>query len=270
MLHLEFGQYTNPGRLRGHNEDYLGCVLPDADGPDGPGQRQSHGWLFALADGVGGEQLGEVASETAVESVLAGFRNAPPNEAPSTLLVRLAQQANSDLIERAATIGPQASGMCTTLVMCALRFDRAEVAHVGDSRCYQIRNGRVVQLTRDHTLVNDQMRMGILTSTEAGESGSKHILSRSLGKEMFVSADTSTAMLEPGDMLVLCCDGVYNRLPEEEMVSLAAAGTAQEAAESLVHRAVELDGTDNASLQLIRIQSVERVGMYRGRPYKLR
>jgi serine/threonine protein phosphatase PrpC len=268
MLQVEFGQYTNPGRVREHNEDYLGCVLPDAG--ENPDRRQTHGWLFALADGVGGQQMGEVASETAVESVVAGFRNAAANEAHTSLLTRLVQQANSDVIETATALGPKASGMATTLVVCALRHDRAVVAHVGDSRCYQIRGGRIAQLTRDHTLVNEQMRMGILSAEEAGEADTKHILSRSMGKDLFVSTDVTTTLLEPGDMLLLCSDGVHNRLPEAEMVTLAAVGSAADAAEAMVARALELDGSDNASLQLVRVQSVERVGMYRGRPYKLR
>jgi protein phosphatase len=265
MLQVEFGQYTNTGKVRDHNEDYLGCVLPAT-----PGQQQSHGWLFALADGVGGQQMGEIASENAVESVVSGFRNAPENEAHTSLLTRLVQQANSDIIETATTLGQRASGMATTLVLCGLKHDRAVVAHVGDSRCYQLRGPHIAQLTRDHTLVNDQMRIGILSPTEAGEAETRHILSRSLGRDLFVSTDITTTLLNPGDMLILCSDGVHNALPENEMLSLAATGTAAEAAQSLVTRAIELDGSDNASLQLIRIRDVERVGMYRGRPYKLR
>jgi len=270
MLEIEFGQYTNPGKVRDHNEDYMGCVLPDSYSTDAPDRRQSHGWLFALADGVGGHQMGELASETAVESVLAGFRKAPANEAYAGLLARLVQQANSDVIETAASSGNHASGMATTLVLCALRHDRAVIAHIGDSRCYQIRGGHIAQQTRDHTLVNDQVRMGLLSRNEAEEANTRHILSRSLGKDFFVSADITTTMLLPGDVLLLCSDGVHNSLPEEEMVSLAAMGTAQEAAMAMVNRAIELDGSDNASMQLIRIKDVERIGMYRGRPYKLR
>src|SRR5450759_5120974 len=131
MLDLEFAQATDCGRVRDHNEDYLGYVLPEV-----PEQEQTHGWLFALADGVGGQEKGEVASSTAVETLLAGFRRAGRGEQLRSLLPRLVQVANEKVFEAGLASTPGGTRMATTLVACALRFDRAVVSHVGDSRCY--------------------------------------------------------------------------------------------------------------------------------------
>ena len=156
MLDVEFAQLSDPGRLRPHNEDYLGSVLPVT-----PADARVHGWLFALADGVGGQDLGEVASRTAIESLVTGFRVAPRGESLTSLLPRLVQSANQQVLDAGQAAGPGGANMATTMVACALRFDRAVVAHVGDSRCYLIRNGHASVLTRDHTVANEQLRLGV-------------------------------------------------------------------------------------------------------------
>jgi protein phosphatase len=155
------------------------------------------------------------------------------------------------------------------VVACALRFDRITVAHVGDSRCYLIRRGHATLLTRDHTLANEQVRLGILSSGQANESAN-HILSRSLGNDLFVSADISEHLLLPGDVLLLSSDGLHGAIPAADLAK-AVSGKAdlQATAQQLVQLANQRDGSDNVSLQLVRIRAVERVGMYRGRPYKL-
>src|ERR1017187_10508266 len=133
MLDLEFAQASDCGRVRDHNEDYLGYVLPEA-----PEQEQTHGWVFSLADGVGGQQLGEVASRTPGETLLAGFRRPARGEQLHSLLPRLVQAANEKVFEKGLAGKSGGLGMATTLVTCALRFDRVVVSHVGDSRCYSI------------------------------------------------------------------------------------------------------------------------------------
>ncbi|MCU1336531.1 MAG: Serine/threonine phosphatase [Bryobacterales bacterium] len=266
MLELEFAQRSDPGRVRGHNEDFLGCVVPDT-----PERARSHGWLFALADGVGGQDLGEVASRTAVESMLEGFRRAAPGEPHSSVLARVVQAANTLVYETGRAAGPGGVRMATTLVACALRFDRATVAHVGDSRCYLIRRGLAAALTRDHTLVNDQVRIGVMSAKEAARAETRHVLSRSVGNDLFVSVDTSEHQIFPEDVLLLCSDGLHGALPAAEIADLVRDDDdLHAAAERLVELANQEDGSDNVTVQLIRIHSVERIGMYRGRPYKLR
>jgi protein phosphatase len=161
--------------------------------------------------------------------------------------------------------------MATTLVACAFRYDRLVVAHAGDSRCYLIRQRQARLLTRDHTVAQDQARIGLLTDKEAAESSTRHVLSRSLGSELFVNVETSDIQVFPGDVLLLCCDGLYHSVQSSEMAAVAGnGGDLSAAAQRLVDIANDRDGSDNISVQLIRVRSVERVGMYRGRPYKLR
>lgn len=265
MLDVEFTQVSDPGRVREQNEDYLGCVIPAT-----PAEARTHGWLFALADGVGGQARGEVASHAAVEGLLAGFRAAAAGEMPSTLLPRLVQAANAHVFETALAAGPGGSSMATTVVACSLRFDRAVVAHVGDSRCYLIRRGAATLLTRDHTVASDQVRMGILSAREASVAETRHVLSRCLGSELFVNVEIGDYQIFAGDVLVLCSDGLHGAVAATDMATIVSAGSElNRAAHELVAVANERDGSDNISVQLIRIRGVERVGMYRGRPYRL-
>ncbi len=266
MLELEFAQVSDTGRIRPHNEDYLGLAQPETWE-----RARSHGWLFVLADGVGGALQGEVASYTAVENMLANFRAAPKEEPLTSLLQKLVQKANTAVFAAALASGTQGAGMATTLVACALRYDRAVVAHVGDSRCYLIRRGEAKVLTRDHTVAAEHASMGLMTEQEAAESDNRHVLSRSLGGGLFVGVDIADHQVLADDMLLLCSDGLHGAVSPNEMAETAgAASDLQSAAQRLVELANERDGSDNVSAQLIRIRTVERVGMYRGRPYKLR
>ncbi len=242
MLDLDHAHLSDTGKLRDNNEDFVGFSQP-ATVTEG----RSHGWLFALADGVGGQKHGEVASRAAVEHLLLRFQDAPGDEPPGTLLARLVREANAHVYELA-----HGSGMSTTLVACLLRYDRVTVAHAGDSRCYLFRDGDPRVLTRDH-------------------STSRHVLSRSLGADLFLNVETSEHHITPGDILALCCDGLHSAISGAEMAGIAGRHKQlAEAARELVDLANQRDGSDNISVQLIRVRSVERVGMYRGRLYKLR
>jgi serine/threonine protein phosphatase PrpC len=265
MLDLEFVERTDVGRVRDHNEDYLGYASPAT-----PAQVRTHGWLFVLADGVGGHEKGEVASKTAVESMVAGFHNSKDGESHSAVLQRLVQQANTSVFEAAILGGRSSAGMATTIVACALRYDRVSVAHVGDSRCYLIRNGKPAQITRDHTFASEQVRLGLVTAQEAAEGETNHILSRSLGTELVANIDTNDHQIFAGDVLLLCSDGLHGAVDGSEMAAICGQGQDLHlAAEKLVALANDRGGGDNISVQLIRIRGVERMGMYRGRPYKL-
>jgi serine/threonine protein phosphatase PrpC len=266
MLEIEFAQLSDPGMIRPRNEDYLGYVLPSS-----PEQVRSRGWLFALADGVGGQQQGEVASRAAIEEIMGGFRRAPAMESHGPLLTRLVQAANARICETEAMAGPAGAGMASTVVACALRFDRATIAHVGDSRCYLIRKGQARVITSDHTVANEQLHLGILSKTEAESVPTRHILSRSLGSGLFVKVDINEVQVQPGDFLLLCSDGLHGAVGSAEIAHTVSGGRDLDAAaNSLVASANRQDGSDNVSLQLIAVRSVERTGMYRGRPYKLR
>jgi PPM family protein phosphatase len=265
MMNVEFAQLSDTGRAREHNDDFCGHVEPAS-----AAQAQSHGWLFAVADGVGGQELGEVASQAAVESLTSNFQKSVGGESHSTLLRRLVQAANHEVYERGRSAGPGRVAMATTIVACGLRYDQAVVAHVGDSRCYLIRHGEAILLTRDHTVVGEQVRLGLLSAREAAESANRHLLRRSLGSDLFVNVDTCHHGLVPGDVLVLCSDGLHGSVSEGDMIDVFHKDrNLKEVARELVALANQRDGGDNITVQLIRIRSVERVGMYRGRPSKL-
>jgi protein phosphatase len=266
MLDLEFAELSDVGRVRGHNEDYHGHAVPATET-----EGRTHGWFFALADGVGGEERGEVASQTAIENLIAGFRAAPRGEAHTVLLPRIVQSVNTRIYEMGRASSPGGSRMATTVVACALRYDRAVVAHVGDSRCYVIRHGLAAQITRDHTVVAEQVRLGLLSEREAAEAETRHLLSRSLGNDLFVNVEITDRQVQRDDVLLLCSDGLHGPVKGSEMAEIVAWNPdLQTAAQKLIALANERDGGDNVSVQLIRIREVERMGMYRGRPYKLR
>ncbi len=190
MLDIEFSELSDTGRVRTHNEDYVGHVAPGS-----PAQTRSHGWIFALADGVGGQRQGEVASRAAVQEALAGFRRAKDGALHKDVAAELVRAANARVCESEALSGRSGTGMASTIVVCALRFDRATVAHIGDSRCYLIRSGDAQLITRDHTVAADQERLGLVTPEEAAESSARHVLSRSLGMNLFVNVDIDEVQL---------------------------------------------------------------------------
>ena len=265
MLDVQFGQASDFGKVRTNNEDAMGSFIPASRQ-----QARTHGYLFAVADGVGGMDLGEVASATAISVMTEEFASAQAGTMLISLLPRLIQHANAAVHD--CTLAPEYRGrkMATTLVSCAIRYDQAVVSHVGDSRCYLVRNGKAKQITQDHTWVNEQRKMGLISASEMAESDSRHVLLRSLGPEMFIAPDTTAITLQPGDVLVLCSDGLHDELREAELSRIVSQNkNIDEIARELVARAVEIDGNDNTTAQVIRIRSVEQVGMYRGRPYRL-
>ncbi len=214
--------------------------------------------------------LGEVASATAISVLTNEFSKAQADTMLISLLPRLIQHANAAVHDKTLVNEYRGKRMATTLVACALRYDQAIVSHVGDSRCYLVRNGKARQVTQDHTLVNEQRKMGLISAEDIPESDSRHVLIRSLGPEMFVSPDTTAVTLQAGDVLVLCTDGLHDEMSETMIAEIASQKkTAEEIARELVAKAVEIDGGDNTTAQVIRVRSVEQVGMYRGRPYRL-
>jgi protein phosphatase len=199
-----------------------------------------------------------------VETVLAECAKAAPGENSTALLERAIQTANTRVYEAGH------GAIASTLVTCALRFDRATIAHVGDSRCYLIRHGRPRLLTRDHTVTNEQVRLGLFTEQEARKAVTQNILSRSIGINLFVAAEITEQSVRTGDMLLLCSDGLHGAVPDDKIGRIATSGASlKDAAQQLITIANQSDGGDNVSVQLIRVRNVEAVGMYRGRPYRL-
>ncbi len=208
MLDLEFAEYSDPGMVRTDNEDCLGHVLPET-----PAQVQSQGWIFVLADGVGGHEDGQLASELAVETVLDGFRKIPKGVMHVSLLPKLVQEANVAVYDKGHATAAKGSAnrgksMASTIVVCALRFDSAVVSHVGDSRCYLFREGHPGDSDARSYDGRGTASHGTDLEEEASTGENRHVLTRSLGTELFVAADTVTVNVIPGDVLVLSSDGL--------------------------------------------------------------
>jgi hypothetical protein len=212
------------------NEDFLGHFAPST-----PAQARSHGWLFTLAHGVHGPG--------AVEYLTEGFRRSAPSEGLSALLMRLAQEANAQLGVPGGT----------SMAVCVFRYDRVVVAHAGHARCYLIRRQQARLLTRDH-------------------SAEVHAVpDAAAGADSLTSIETSDIQVYPGDVLLLCSDGFHHSIGCAEMTATAASGGDLDcAARELVDLAAKRAGDASVSVQLMRVRSVERLGMHQQRAYRLR
>ena len=230
---------TDPGRVRRRNEDSFVLDPP----------------LFAVADGMGGAQAGEVASRLTA----AAFREYHEADelAPDDRLQAIIQEANRRIYERART-DSDVSGMGTTVTAALLTSGRVTLGHVGDSRAYRIRNGELEQLTDDHSLVADLMRSGRLTPEEAEAHPQRSVITRALGTDPQVDVDTLTVEAEPGDLFLLCSDGLTTMVADEDILGIiAAAPTLDDGAKELVRAANTGGGEDNVTVVLFRVEGDE-------------
>lgn len=232
---------SDKGRIRPHNED-AHLVEP------------GHG-LFAVADGMGGHAAGEVASRLAIEAVrdmLSTGADGGGDEGVDALLRRAIQEANRRIAETIRN-KPEYYGMGTTLVIGLVEQDRLWIAHVGDSRAYLLRDGSMKLLTSDHSLVNELVRLGILSREKAASDPRRNVVTRALGSGASVVPDVSQEVLLPGDVLLLCSDGLNTMVPDPAIESaLASGGQDLEATSAaLVDAANEAGGEDNVTVVLV-------------------
>ncbi len=219
--------------------------------------------LYLVADGMGGHAAGEIASALAVETVqsrverycLAAKPDSPDPLIPSVDILRTAVQAANDEVCRAAGENPSWRGMGSTLVALWIRAERLVVAHVGDSRIYRIRHHVIEQLTEDHTLINEQLRQGLLSAEEAAVSAHRHVLTRAIGSAQELVVDIQTLTAEAGDRYLLCTDGLTDMLADETLLSLVSAlDDPSEACARLVESANREGGRDNITAVLLHMQ----------------
>lgn len=241
---------TDTGRARDHNED---SFLINA----------SLG-LYLVADGMGGHAGGEVASRLTVEVVereLSSLRQSapevfssePPNGALRTVLEQAVKEASREVFERSAA-DPLLHGMGTTLSGILLLGRSAWIAHVGDSRVYHLRGREISLLTEDHSLVQEQMKAGILTPEEARHSHLRNIITRSVGFEASVPVDIQEVPVQAGDLFVLCSDGLSNLVDEDEILELAESQSAEALPGTLIELANARGGDDNITAVVIQVE----------------
>jgi protein phosphatase len=232
---------TDVGKIRESNEDQF--LVDDAIG------------LYAVADGMGGHAAGEVASEIAVRSVAEWLRGSPRAETEDEARRRLEEalsEANRKICESTAA-HDERRGMGTTMVALLALPDRAVIAHVGDSRAYLLREGRLRLLTSDHSWVNEQVRMGILSEQDAQRHPMRNVVTRALGSRGEVRVDITQEPIRPGDAFLLCSDGLNVMLEDEEIREALAreASDPEAACRALVDAANGSGGEDNTTVVVV-------------------
>ncbi len=234
-------ELTDTGRQREANEDSYFVRAP----------------LFAVADGMGGAQAGEVASRVAVEAFERAGEAEDADLAPEELLRRTVQLANREIFELAQG-DTSRSGMGTTLTAALVRGEEISFGHVGDSRAYVLREGKLKQLTDDHSLVEELRRQGRLTRDQAAEHPQRSVITRALGPEPQVEVDTMTFRARPGDVFLLCSDGLTTMLSDDDLLAiLKREGGLERAARRLVKAANDRGGKDNITVVLFSLAEGE-------------
>src|SRR5436190_3895550 len=226
---------TDVGRQRHSNEDNFYDQPP----------------LFAVADGMGGAQAGEVAAEMAIEEFVQARETTAPAEKQ---LEQIAKAANRKIWDMAQS-DTRHAGMGTTLTAAMLDGQYVAVGHVGDSRLYLYRNGELERLTRDHSLVEEFVRQGKLTPEQAEKHPQRSVITRALGPEDDVEVDTFRTPAKPGDVYLLCSDGLSGMVSDDVLKSaIAASGSLVEAAGLLVDAANDNGGRDNITAVLFKLE----------------
>jgi len=226
---------TDIGLVRSQNEDSFAAAPP----------------MFAVADGLGGHQAGEVASRIAIETLI---ERAPKATAPAALAqtIRKANEAIIAAVER----GEGRPGMGTTVTAAVVQGTRVLIAHVGDSRAYLLRNSHLERLTRDHSVVADMVRNGTLTEEEARHHVNRSVITRALGSDPTVPVDTLEVTAQEGDRFLLCTDGLHGPVRDEKIADiLISAPSPRSAADSLVDAAIRAGGPDNITAVVVDIPS---------------
>lgn len=241
---LSVGKVTHIGQVRSRNEDAMGLRQATKDDEFS---------LFVVADGMGGHSAGHVASQMAVEATINGFFTASEGDACERL--RQAIETANRRIWDAGQANAEYFRMGTTIVSVAVMGNQADIANVGDSRLYLVRGGKIQQVTRDHSWVALQVEIGELTAEEAAQSLNRSVLLRCLGEKSDVLVDMVRIRLRVGDILVLCSDGLHGLVTAGEICQAVLRVDPQKAGDELVGLANARGGTDNITVQVVRVDA---------------
>ena len=233
---------TDVGRIREVNQDYIFCSMePVGKLPN----------LFLVADGMGGHKAGDLASRYTVETLTDSIKNSASDN-PITIINDAIVEANTRLLEKAAE-SEQYTGMGTTLVVCTIIGESMYVANVGDSRLY-LYDGRLSQITRDHSLVAEMVALGKLGRDEARRHEKKNVITRAIGGAKEIMADFFEAELTAGNRIIMCSDGLSNMVEDEEIERVLASDIPiEDKTKQLLGRANENGGKDNIAVVIIEL-----------------
>ncbi len=235
-VRIDWGARSHVGMVRTVNEDSF-AASPDA-------------CIWAVADGMGGHAQGERASQ----AVAACIEAVPPQEDMQSAVDAVADaihRANADIFAEASGLGVQ---MGTTIVALAIKDWQFAVLWVGDSRAYLLRNGQLVQLTQDHTQVQMMVGRGLIDAADAESHPMSHVLSRAVGVQEALELDVIVEDIRPGDVLLLCSDGVHNLLRDAEIVARIQYGNLEEGLEEIIRLCLERGAPDNATTIAVRVE----------------
>jgi len=242
-------QVSSTGSVRDHNEDFVAFWEPEDFYI-----RQNAGSIAILADGVGGEGNGDVASRLAAETALSVFKEAKPEAAINDLARQIFDEASARIFQAAQ----QKGRMATTLLASIFRQDKVTIAHVGDSRAYLIRAGKIKRLTTDHSYTTLQVKLGLLLERNAMTSPHRSTLTRSIGYEPICHYDITTEPLEKDDFILQCSDGLYGYVLDEEILDAVIKYHPGEACKRLIALAEKRQASDNVSVQIVQVWEVDQ------------
>ncbi len=237
---VRVGMRTAIGRVREHNEDNLSYTMPD-----NKRHWATRGALYVVCDGMGGHSAGQIASEKAIQLFTRSYY-ADQQQMAAEAMKCAVNIANDTVLNMARTVGGL-SGMGSTLVAAALIEDAAWIVNVGDSRCYHVRGDVISQITKDHSLVGDQLRMGLLTREQAENATYRNVITRAIGVDG-AEGEVFYVPLQVGDKLVLCSDGLTTHVGDEAILNVLMDNWACQAAEKLVDMAIDDGGKDNCTV----------------------
>jgi protein phosphatase len=247
-VELDIGRRTDIGRRREHNEDCLAIYHH----PELQEEIDSRGTLLIVADGMGGYAAGEVASRTAVEAVLNAYYG-DLSGGMTESLTRAVRQANRAVLEEANRDADHA-GMGTTLALAVVWSGQLAVANVGDSRVYLIRDGRIAQISRDHSWIAELLAVGKITPEEARHHPMRNVVTRSLGGRPELEIEVYPPLkLRRGDIALVCSDGLWGMVSAEQMLQIVESHSAQAGADALVATANDAGGHDNITAIVCRV-----------------
>lgn len=249
---VEIGAKTDMGRVRDNNEDKHEFLIPDSDA-----ELASRGMIFIVCDGMGGHEAGQFASELAVKTFIEVYRNHPAADA--TDAARAAVLAAHRFVLDVARAIPQRRGMGCTLSAMMVIQDQAVIAHAGDSRVYQLRDGELTQVTLDHTWLEETVSRGVMSREEAEQSQYRHAITRAIGQiEEALVPDILAFPIQVGDLYMICSDGVTNHVSDDAIREVLSTSGPGPAAWSLVNLALAGGGSDNATAFVVRISELRQ------------
>lgn len=243
---------TDLGRVRENNEDKFEFFVSDD-----PAVLASRGHVYVVCDGMGGHEAGQIASELTVKTFIDVYLNHPAAD-PVAAMVAAVVAANRFVLDNARTF-PKRRGMGTTLTALILLQDQAYSVNVGDSRIYRSRQGELLRMTMDHTVIEEYVKAGLLTPEQAEVHPHKHVLTRAVGGDAEVRPDVEVFDLKAGDTFLLCSDGVINHVNDDAIGETLRSKAPAEAAWSLVGQALLGGGSDNTTVLVVRVDALDPV-----------